>query len=188
MRTAQCTALMLAAPFHASHLMTPDTEAILGDSPIWNLPLNPHIRVISSSSGQVFSGCRTLAQLLRNAILDVLQRPIDVPAILKTLGQLMSGRDEPIDMIGPCKLKQCFRQTVPDVELLQHGSGTANLDFPPIETVGTSGNIAIVGMSGRFPGANSIEELWEVLENGRDMHSKVCTNNENRNKIFPQPF
>ena len=117
--------------------------------------------------------------------LDVLQRPINVPAILEKLGQLMSGRDEPIDIIGPCKLKQCFRQTLPNVELLQHASGTTNLDFPRIEIVGTPGRIAIVGMSGQFLGANSTEELWEVLENGRDMHSRVCAINRNRNKVFP---
>ncbi|MBB5637386.1 amino acid adenylation domain-containing protein [Pedobacter cryoconitis] len=28
--------------------------------------------------------------------------------------------------------------------------------------------IAIIGMSGKFPGANTIEELWEVLRNGRE--------------------
>src|SRR5690606_15833225 len=29
-------------------------------------------------------------------------------------------------------------------------------------------DIAVIGMSGRFPGANSIEELWQILEEGRD--------------------
>ncbi|AWM32568.1 polyketide synthase [Hymenobacter nivis] len=29
-------------------------------------------------------------------------------------------------------------------------------------------DIAVIGMAGRFPGANTIEELWEVLKNGRE--------------------
>lgn len=33
--------------------------------------------------------------------------------------------------------------------------------------------IAIVGMSGRFPGATNCEELWEVLEQGRDVHKTI---------------
>ena len=33
--------------------------------------------------------------------------------------------------------------------------------------------IAIVGMSGRFPGATSCEELWQVLEQGRDVHKTI---------------
>ena len=31
-----------------------------------------------------------------------------------------------------------------------------------------SGDIAVIGMAGRFPGANTIEELWEVLKNGKE--------------------
>ena len=36
-----------------------------------------------------------------------------------------------------------------------------------------SPNIAIVGMSGRFPGATDHETLWKLLEQGRDMHRTV---------------
>lgn len=34
-------------------------------------------------------------------------------------------------------------------------------------------NIAIVGMSGRFPGATDNELFWKILEQGRDMHQKA---------------
>jgi len=30
------------------------------------------------------------------------------------------------------------------------------------------GDVAIIGMAGRFPGANSIDQLWEVLKNGEE--------------------
>lgn len=33
--------------------------------------------------------------------------------------------------------------------------------------------IAIIGMAGRYPGANDCEGLWKVLEEGLDMHRKV---------------
>jgi amino acid adenylation domain-containing protein len=32
----------------------------------------------------------------------------------------------------------------------------------------TSANVAIIGMAGRFPGANSINELWDVLKGGKE--------------------
>lgn len=35
-------------------------------------------------------------------------------------------------------------------------------------TQANNADIAVIGMSGRFPGANSIEELWEVLKNGKE--------------------
>ena len=31
-----------------------------------------------------------------------------------------------------------------------------------------SGDIAIIGLAGRFPGANSVEELWSLLVEGRE--------------------
>jgi hypothetical protein len=37
--------------------------------------------------------------------------------------------------------------------------------------------IAIVGMAGRFPGADSLEELWEVIAEGKVrtiVHSSTC--------------
>ena len=33
--------------------------------------------------------------------------------------------------------------------------------------------IAIVGMSGRFPGAKGMEELWNILAQGLDLHKEV---------------
>lgn len=36
-----------------------------------------------------------------------------------------------------------------------------------------SSKIAIVGMSGRFPGGDGVEGLWQVLENGLDVHKSI---------------
>ena len=33
---------------------------------------------------------------------------------------------------------------------------------------GTSKDVAVIGMAGRFPGASTIQELWEVLKNGKE--------------------
>ena len=33
--------------------------------------------------------------------------------------------------------------------------------------------IAIIGMSGRFPGARNIEELWQILATGQDMVREI---------------
>ncbi len=39
----------------------------------------------------------------------------------------------------------------------------------PTQTTGSdSADIAVIGMAGRFPGANTMEELWDVLKNGRE--------------------
>ena len=39
---------------------------------------------------------------------------------------------------------------------------------------GESETVAIVGMAGRFPGAPSVEALWEVLRDGRDATTEIA--------------
>ena len=33
--------------------------------------------------------------------------------------------------------------------------------------------IAVVGMSGRFPGADNLEDFWNILERGQDLCREV---------------
>ncbi|CZR53709.1 related to polyketide synthase [Phialocephala subalpina] len=37
----------------------------------------------------------------------------------------------------------------------------------------TLSKIAIVGMSGRFPGCDSLDEFWKLLQEGKDMHQEI---------------
>ncbi|MCX4849542.1 type I polyketide synthase [Streptomyces sp. NBC_00893] len=56
------------------------------------------------------------------------------------------------------------RRTVPTPTALpEPGDETA-----PREASGPAEPVAIVGMAGRFPGADSVEELWHLLSEGRD--------------------
>ncbi len=41
-------------------------------------------------------------------------------------------------------------------------------DFSKSKQNKTSGDVAIIGMTGRFPGAKSINELWDVLKEGKE--------------------
>lgn len=50
-------------------------------------------------------------------------------------------------------------------------SSWINQSYP--EDRETDDAIAIIGMSGRFPGAESVDELWQVLSEGIDMHKEV---------------
>ncbi|KAL3469059.1 hypothetical protein BJX99DRAFT_265554 [Aspergillus californicus] len=48
-----------------------------------------------------------------------------------------------------------------------------SVQTPQGDTVDGRVPLAIVGMSGRFPGAESVEALWQVLESGLDMHRTI---------------
>lgn len=45
---------------------------------------------------------------------------------------------------------------------------TAKATLPKSTVKADSGDIAVIGMAGRFPGANTIDELWQVLTEGRE--------------------
>lgn len=56
-------------------------------------------------------------------------------------------------------------------QYLQPVKRTVPSAVPEFDTTGDStraGEVAVIGMSGRFPGANTIDELWDVLREGRE--------------------
>ncbi|KAJ6174552.1 hypothetical protein N7485_005289 [Penicillium canescens] len=55
---------------------------------------------------------------------------------------------------------------------------------PGIPTDQSSRAIAVVGLAGRFPGANSVEELWEVISSGKSMVQEVPTERINFQDSF----
>lgn len=53
------------------------------------------------------------------------------------------------------------------------GNNTENTDIKPTEDIKTSCDIAIIGASGRFPGASNLKEYWSVISNGKDCITEV---------------
>jgi len=52
---------------------------------------------------------------------------------------------------------------------IEQGEKFENYKEPEESKASTkSGDIAVIGMAGRFPGANSIEELWDILRDGKE--------------------
>jgi phthiocerol/phenolphthiocerol synthesis type-I polyketide synthase E len=51
---------------------------------------------------------------------------------------------------------------------------------PPIAAAAgvPEGAVAVIGMAGRFPGASSVEELWENVQSGRDRISRFAVSSE----------
>ncbi|RYF78507.1 MAG: amino acid adenylation domain-containing protein, partial [Cytophagaceae bacterium] len=47
-------------------------------------------------------------------------------------------------------------------------ASTSPQDKTPARRRDAAGDIAVIGMAGRFPGANTIDELWQVLVDGRE--------------------
>lgn len=52
-------------------------------------------------------------------------------------------------------------------------SNTSDLTDMRVDVERTNRNVAIIGMSGRFPGADSVSKLWRILSDARDLHQTV---------------
>nr|WP_321223482.1 polyketide synthase [uncultured Psychroserpens sp.] len=77
-------------------------------------------------------------------------------------------------------LRQHYNYEIPIIKLYQHPTIIELSSFlePNKETklninntkknANASQDVAIIGMAGRFPGADSIQELWDVLKNGKE--------------------
>lgn len=44
------------------------------------------------------------------------------------------------------------------------------ISLTPLKAPSTQSKIAIVGMSGRFPGGANLDAFWDSLEKGLDLH------------------
>lgn len=170
--------LDIFGPFHAPHLYSDiDIEEVLQPivEPNANLP-SPSTRVISGTTGS-FPPDLGMHQLLRQVVGDILIRPFSFGNILTAVVSEVqdSGREKcKISSIGPSNASSVLVSTLRaetklEVSVLEQLGQAKTAKDPSI----MSGKIAVVGMSGRFPNADNVENLWTLLEHGLDVHRKV---------------
>ena len=180
--------LPVYAPYHAAHLYGSFDIPILLDSDsgsTWELLTThrPQATVLSAVTGKALEAT-DLRHMLEQVVSDILLSPLRWDRVLAAC----------IDNIGKENICECSIRPVglskatnslmaalkagtrlkvsvdASFSYLQSDSFELqsephpNIDYPPI---------AVVGMAGKFPGADSVENLWAVLEQGLDMHRKV---------------
>ncbi|KAI3335280.1 ketoacyl-synt-domain-containing protein [Ustulina deusta] len=162
------------APYHAPHLYSPDdVDEVVGTLGHGGIPLN----------GACGPKDDSFEVSLKAAVQMILLRPIDWSEILEDLKihlqkkQPKSFHIIPIgtkaDQLIYTALKQTSLSTLlpprqPGSQPPQHGTVTVDPCYSPGKP-----KLAIIGMSGRFPGAQDNEAFWDVLYQGLDMHKGV---------------
>lgn len=167
--------LRIAAAFHALHLSKPDVQRIIGKSTLLvGKALKKNATIVSTGSGVRFSA-DSLGDLLPLVVDDILQNPLywtkTLQALITSLGK---SAQVTLTAFGPTNVTKSLRRTLESsgVEVVE----TKEVEVPLVvdgHILGESDDIAVVGMSCRLPGSDSLEEFWEVLEQGRDLHTKV---------------
>ncbi len=164
-------ALPITAAYHAYHLGEPDMDALLGKSPLFDLLQTKTTRIFSTSSSTPVIA-KDLRELLRVVIADILQKPLDwTNTVLQLAIHLGKGpvRLKSIGQSSATKPLQALRTA----GVISYAEEEELQSSPETSLRAGSGAVAIVGMSGRFPGAETLEDFWKVLENGLDLHKKV---------------
>jgi naphtho-gamma-pyrone polyketide synthase len=165
-------------PYHASHLYGPsnlseilefETEAIKETLK----GVQSRIPVFSTSTGSEYK-TTSYEKLLELVVQDILTNTSRIDLVLLELRAKYSNSDLRVVPIGPTLdsevLVSSLKENGLQVSLFETALGLVQRRG---EGSMKSSKIAIVGMSGRFPGGQDVEEFWEMLQKGLDMHKEV---------------
>ncbi|KAJ5376265.1 hypothetical protein N7509_013151 [Penicillium cosmopolitanum] len=162
--------IRITAAFHANHLPLPDIEnKILQPACLRDKPLRNRNHILSPSTGNSYKG-GTLHSVLQEALVDILQTPIQWNSLLVGIASSMRGLCVKMTAIG----------APGGINLICDGLSSAGINWEKtnetqMDRSSQSEAIAVVGMSGRFPGGQDLEEFWDTLATGKDMHRSVPT-------------
>lgn len=168
------------APYHASHLHAQaDIDRILDSEATRHFSqFRPLALIHSASSGKCQTATSTL-DLMRNALADMLLEPVRWDSLLgEVVSQVAStgSADCSVAAIGVTNIANSLASALKSggqsqTTVRDHTTWVQTENATRGRT--QNDKIAIVGMSGRFPGAATPEALWELLEKGLDVHREV---------------
>jgi hypothetical protein len=166
--------LPIAAAYHANHLDIPDVGKIVGQSPILHEKLPRQRIVISTTDGHELDQAGTISAALHEVIVDILGRCLDWRSIIHNHVAPSIAEDTIMVVAGAGNAAKSLERTLKPSSVLNLDRDILNES--PLDLGDSSGGIAIVGMAGRFAGSDTLEQFWEILETGQDLHGKAVLN------------
>ena len=172
--------IQIDAPYHAPHLYSQDdVDEIIGSLIPHSAQACPNRIPLLSSTGSTLEG-GNFETYLRAAVGEILLRPIRWSGVLEELQiclQKLAPGTFNISSIGT-KADQLIYTALKQTSLRELLPSTPAPSKPSLseETSYSShgkSKLAIVGMSGRFPGAKDNEAFWDLLYQGLDVHKPV---------------
>ena len=173
-RKARRVKLPITAAFHAPHLRVPDSEKIIG-SLLYSdeYPLRNDVVVVSTRSGKPI-GAPSLGDVLQHIILDILREPMRWSRVVEEMIPKLKDQGVMLTSAGPVRAADSLRQRMASagIEILK------STEMQPLREPRTkprSSDIAIIGYAARLPESETLEEVWKILEEGRDVHKKASS-------------
>ena len=167
------------APFHASHIYSEnDVEAIVQSVSPTRADITSRYTLLSHHDGKALPP-QALRSLLRNAVRAILREQISSHDVIRSIRDMVQTH-----VSQSCTVVSIGTPYASGLGALLGGSlsNTNEVIYVNDESIVKDAStpqhtrqpkIAIIGFSGRFPEAQSIESFWEVLHRGVDTHSKA---------------
>ena len=138
--------------------------------------MKPNFKVISGSKYRPIVASN-LREFLQEILQDIFQNRTNPDRLFEDGASFLEkGKEISLIMLGSTSYLVLLRRT-----LHARGFKVALKTNPPTlqnsEIRGGSGSVAIIGMSGRFPGSDSVQELWESIMRRDELHRKASADN-----------
>ncbi len=164
--------LPIEAAVHAPHLPALDFDFIIGSSAFHDRQPSPNATIISTSSLEPYE-CQTLRDLLHQMLVDISQNTLQVSSAMQTALTLSEKARIDITIIGPTTQTALLKKLTDTTGAVYSIREAAELAKAlPSDRPGCQ-DIAIIGYSGRFPGGEDMEELWNTIHEAKDLHTEV---------------
>uniref|UniRef100_A0A0D2XPC8 Uncharacterized protein n=1 Tax=Fusarium oxysporum (strain Fo5176) TaxID=660025 RepID=A0A0D2XPC8_FUSOF len=179
-KTITAKSIPVYGAYHALHLYSQKDARRIVDGLMLNKAVSPSEQIPLLSSTGSKPEERSFATLLEDAIAQALLHPLrwssifdDVQAALETTGSqqfsVQSIGSNAEHLIYTALKKTSLRYLVPETNMPSQPT-----NVPSVPDAGTNKpKLAIVAMSGRFPGAKDKEAYWDLLYKGLDVHKPV---------------
>ncbi|KAI3557779.1 beta-ketoacyl synthase domain-containing protein [Colletotrichum abscissum] len=156
---------------HAIPMTSADLDYVIGESALVKSQLDSQHRVWGTDDPS--ATYETFGDLLRTAVSQSVSQPLDIVEVVAEMNKhLGSCQQVDIKVIGTSShtsyLTTALKQQGRTINV-QHeiGANQRNQQDRP------SDRIAIVGMAGRGPGSDDLDEFWNVLMTGQDLHQEI---------------
>ncbi|PHH79911.1 hypothetical protein CDD80_3498 [Ophiocordyceps camponoti-rufipedis] len=175
----QAHRLAIQSPFHAPHMFDgADVDYVLEGFPEADfIHSKPVIPLLSGATGVDISA-PDFKRLLREAVSSVLLQVVQWEDILASLSAKLSSRGLAKVVLSPfycnaTSLLSSYLANDTGIEVAVQNIVTAPPKIKKPTGRFDQSKIAIIGYSGRFPDASDTDELWELLQAGRDVHRDI---------------
>ncbi|KAL4952403.1 hypothetical protein BDW69DRAFT_185487 [Aspergillus filifer] len=159
---------------HSPHLPVPDIAAVVGSSSVLNRDIPSKVQVLCTSTGEPYHES-TLRELYVSVCQEIVQKRLKMNHVLMSAARrLQTAIPVQLTVVGLTNATPIVKRVLDEHKLkVTIDDASVTKAQPPPDIRGGSDSIAIVGMAGRFPGSEDLEQFWQSLLEGMDTHQEI---------------